>query len=353
MDRAIVVALFFFAAACGSKRGGLEAPMGAPRGPVPLWSAVTPKSSLVIHVRLETLYDVPLFRMGIDLLQAELSEKKGVPFDDLVKEIGFDPLYDIKEVFITDLGGGLKEDYVILVRYKQEGDLLEPFARLASVFMKAANASSFRGTELRGRKAMLSDPGGFVAIQVDPSTIAVLRATSDMAQQWLVQMSKPNDNRKAIAERMALMAKDERLGGRPPCVTLYVDFVSRESFSALSGKINMVDMKKLLAQMAVERDIFLVGEVDYKDEESARKLADEIGGLFENPPPTIAFFSDLLRQIQERLVVQREGTLVKVKATIPEGVLDTVYVMLKMLLDMGKSMNEVFQPGGGGPGRGL
>lgn len=329
-----------FLSSCGPPRGPLEAPKGMPKGPIPLWSAVTRDSTIVIHGNPGPFFDIPLARMGIGLLQKEFEESSIMTYADMVQEFGFDPIYDLNEFFVTNLEGGLDESFVLLLRYKQETDLIEPIIKVFSGMMKEMKSTELRRLEIEGRKAVLFEfeEDRVVGIQVDPFTVALLHGSQEDAVNWLGQMSTPNENRKRIAGRLERLAAHKGLRGRKPSLGLFIDFLAVDSFMDIGNTISVNDMKKVAAQIAVERAIFIVAEVDYKDEASARHAEEELGRLFTDPPPSIAFFNEMLRQIRDSLKVERKDTLLKGEVTIPESVLDTVYMTLKMLLDLGKGM---------------
>jgi len=332
-------------AGCGPKGPGLKAPTGMPTEPVPLWSAVTPESSVVIHATPKPFLDVPLARLGLDLLMQSFTDISYLGYEDMVKELGFDPLFDLRELFVTNLASHLDENFVILLRYDEERDYVEPTVKLFSGMLKKTKAESVRRLEIKGRKAAEFNGGEYTVVQVDPFTAAVLRASAEDADAWIAQMSEPNDNRKRISGVLTRLAKDGGLGGREPALTLFWEHAAVASlFSSKKSVSKALDMTRMALQVAVDRDVFLVGQADYADEATAKKQAQEMETLCTKPKGALAFFADMMGQMCASLKVEQKGAQVSGSLMLPESLLETIYVTLKLMLDIGKSGGE------GGPG---
>ncbi|MFH1434240.1 MAG: hypothetical protein ABIJ56_00860 [Pseudomonadota bacterium] len=335
---AVAVLFLLAAAACGPKQPALVAPSDVPKGPIPLFSALTPESDLAVHLKPETLFDVPLVQLGLDILKGEVAENAGLSLEDMKAQFGFDPIYDITEAFVTNRGEAFKDDIVILVRYGQEADLVAAVARVYAAIKHLPDPSSMRHGEIKGRKAVIMEEGGYAAVQVDPMTVAILKATEAEAKAWLEQMSRKNDNRTAIAKHLARLAGNEAFAEREPCIALYMDFTHTDYVSELEGTIDSEGMTIGAVQAAVARDVLVVAEAVYGNEEAAKKFAAELGKLFDSPPGALAFLREMFTQLKQGLKVETVESVVAVELTVPEQVLDTVYVILKMLLDVGQGM---------------
>jgi hypothetical protein len=333
-------------AGCGPRGPGLKAPTGMPTEPVPIWSAVTPESSVVIHAVPEPFLDVPLARLGLDLLMQSFTDISYLAYEDMVRELGFDPLFDLRELFVTNLASHLDENFVILLRYDEERDYVEPTVKLFSGMLKEKKAESIRRLEIKGRKAAEFNGGEYTVVQVDPVTVAVLRAPAEDAEGWIEQMSEPNDNRKRISGLLGRLAKNPALAGRKPALTLFWEHAAVASlFSSKKGVSEALDMTRMALQLAVDGDIFLAGQADYADEAAARKQAEEMKTMCTKPKGALAFFAEMMRDMCESLKIEQKGTRVSGSLTLPESLLETVYVTLKLMLDVGKS--------GGGEGSGI
>jgi hypothetical protein len=337
---AVLVAAWLLAPVegCGPRGPGLKAPTGMPTEPVPLWSAVTPESSVVIHAAPQPFLDVPLARLGLDLLMQSFTDISNLGYEDMVGELGFDPLFDLRELFVTNLASHLDENFVILLRYDEERDYVEPTIKLFSGMLKARKAESIRRLEIKGRKAAEFNGGEYTVVQVDPVTVAVLRAPAEDTEAWIDQMSEPNDNRKRIAGLLGRLAKNQALGGREPALTLFWEHAAVASlFSSKKSVSEALDMTRMALQVAVDGDVFIAGQADYADEAAAGKQADEMKTMCSKPKGALAFFAEMMRDMCASLKIEQKGARVSGSLTLPESLLETVYVTLKLMLDIDKT----------------
>ena len=323
---------------CGPKKPAVEAPEGIPAGPVPMWSAVGPKSTLAVHVRPQPFFEIPLVGIGLDLLFRNVEEKSALAYDDIVKEFGFDPIYDLSEALVTNTDLPLTRHLVFLLRYEKELELVEPVVKLFSGILKGQQATSLERTEILGRKAALVGEGtdALVAVQVDPATVAIIKGTPAEAEAWLKQMSKPNDNRKRILEIVERLSKDSHLGGHEHDVAVYTDYGAMASLWDIDDKMRAQKLVWASFLAAVETDVFIAGDAEYADEAAADKQLAELRGMCDSPSGPLAFFRDMMKEMCASLDVKRKGKHLEGGMTVPAALLDTIYVTLKLMIDIGE-----------------
>jgi hypothetical protein len=341
--RLALAAALALSMSCGPKKPAVEAPEGIPAGPVPMWSAVGPKSTLAVHVKPQPFFEIPLVGIGLDLLLRNVEEKSALAYDDIVKAFGFDPIYDMSEALVTNTDLPLTRHLVFLLRYEKDLELVEPVVKLFSGILKGQQATALQRTEILGRKAALVGDGtdALVAVQVDPATVAIIKGTEAEATAWLKQMSKPNDNRKRILAIVERLSKDSHLGGREHALAVYTDYGAMASLWDIDDKMRAQKLLWASLLAAVETDVFIAGDAEYADEAAADKQLAELRGMCDSPSGPMAFFRDMMKEMCASLDVKRKGKHLEGGMTVPAALLDTIYVTLKLMIDIGEK-------GGGG-----
>jgi len=361
---ALTTVLLAAACACGPKKTGLEAADTFSARPVPVWSAVTPQSTSVLHVKPAPLFELPLVRLLIDILKNDVQASAGVGYDELAGLLGFDPIYDASELFMTDIGGGTDETFALLLRYKKEVKLGAALMKLyALVRPTVKELATVAETKVAGRPALKAEGTPFVVVQVDPFTLALLNNGEAGAAAWLAQMSKPNDNRSKLAGALQKKAGDPFLAGRSPAVSLLVDYAALKALSGMGEKMArymkmMGSVRRVTLLLGVEKDIIVAAEADYEDEAGAAKARNDLEALLSGDVASFPIVGEIVKAVKEKMELGHTGTLLGFKTVITEGVIDTVYVMLKLLLDVNKTngedkgiLEQIFPQAAGGAGK--
>jgi|GEM_PF-2954008 len=323
----------FLLSSCGGAKRELVSPKKTPQKPIPLWSAVTENSTLGCEVKLTDLQKISLFELIGQMLKKEVFSKSEVSYDEIVKEVGFDLFSEISDIFITDMIIDNQKRYVVLGRFKKETDLLEIIAKFMLMAIGRHDMEKLKKHEIFGRKAITALDESASMVQVDSLTVALIEGGERNAKYWLDQTFKMNQKRNYIINILSELSKDEILGGRQASISAYADLGYKKFYLPIKDEFDWGYMKEVSLILSTEKDVFAVMETEYRDEQSAQKFEEEIRGFFNNPPPILSIFSEQLSKVKKNLKVKVNGKKVRTGTVIPEDVLETLYVTLKMFSD--------------------
>lgn len=374
-QRAIAIAALLLAAniicaSCSRKgRRPIVAPADPSKGAFPLWAAVNGSSTYAVLVDVQVALQVPLLQLGAGWLRSK-AEGAGLNYDGLADALGFDPILDVEELFVTDAGeaypGREKSSQILVLRYSKDVANLDVVLKLVG----ATGGTAVDKRPVRGRDVFFFEENHVAILSLDATTVVVLRGFGpDDVDTWLEETTRPCDVRERAFADVGERIDDPSLGPREHrFLSAWVDFiglknrfgVGEPAAEGIQAPVPIDDLRAMMESadtMVVHASysgrLAILQQAGFTSEEGARVAADavrEFKQKFAEGPP-VPLVGDLLSQVTDTLEVQVEGSALLARWEIPEAVLDAATALVGLFVGMAEAMKE--QPGGPPPGPGF
>lgn len=333
MKCCVVASAILLGFSCGGRHREVTSAGEAANVPIPLWNGVTGQPDYVIHIRTGSLLDVSLFTTAASHLRREMEEKFRTDYDDVVRALGFDPLYDLTDLF--GCGGRLDQSVnsIVLVRYSKKIDFKKLLKGLKQLRRVGEDEELIK---LGGRDAF--EITGGVAIEYDPYTIAIVKATPADAEHWIKLTARRSSSAKEVKGEIEVVSSDEFFGSTPYATCLYMKGGGGLSKSSdievpFGQMIDRFGVEKIVLCLTVSGSLFVMGRATFGSESKADSVGRYLRQLLSSPPGALAFLKDIIGRISSSTTVTVEGKILTVRMEITADVLDALYVILKMYFD--------------------
>jgi hypothetical protein len=361
---AAVLAANLLGASCSRKGPGpIVAPADPAQGLFPLWAAVSSSSTYAVHLNGKVALEIPVLRMGADLLRQRAGDA-GLDYEGLVDALGFEPILDIEEVFITDAGpahpGGGRRRQVIVMRYAKDVGNLDVVLKLVG----ATGGLAVDRRQIVGRSVFFIEDHALAVAALDATSVVLLRRFGPAdVEPWLAEATEPCEVRERAYADVGERADDPHLG--PPerrFFSAWVDAAGLVDRLGRSGSVPetiqpplpLEDLQRLVesadtvvVHASYSGSIAVLQQVGFTNQESARVSAElflELGQRLARGE-SLPLVGGLLGKIAATFEVQVEGNDALARWEVPEDVLEAATALVGLFVGMAQTMKEGPPPG--------
>jgi hypothetical protein len=314
----------------------LQAPSDPAGGEFPLWAAVGDASSFAVSIHAAAALETPLVGMCAQLARIAAA-RRGVDTASLADALGFDPVMDVEEAFVTDAGPADPDTgtrrLVVLLRYAVSVANLE-------VVLKLLGSAS-----LEGDGPAVDEPQVAI-VALDDRTVALLGGVGDEeVGAWMDGTSHPSKTRLRAARAVFAGFEDPYLGSQADRVLdawIDAEAVARSGSrvgppgpGGLAGIVPPWDgMVTSVLHASLAGRLRVIARTEFADGAAARDAADAIALMFDKigGGPAALFLGPVLGRIAETLEVDVEGEFVEARLEVPEDVIDALSAVLSLVV---------------------
>jgi len=366
---AILLTANLLAASCSRKNlPPLVAPSDPAKGAFPPWAAVGDSSTYAVVISGDVALEMPLFRMGAQLLRG-MAGKSGLDYDALSDALGFDPVLDIDEIFVTDAGddgpGQGNRRQVIVLGYDRDVANLDVVLKLVGSAGSGAR-SSIEKQQIRGREVFFIEEPAVAIVGLDSRTVGVLRRFGpDDVDAWLEATARSSDVRRRAADAVYERIEDPRIG--PPetrLVSAWVDVTALRERTVLETsppagmhaplptdglRALFESMDAMVLHASYDGDLMCLQQAEFATGEQAAQATDAMAGLVDglSSGSSMPFLGDLVRQVTDTLELQVQDSVLIASWQVPQEVLEAATAFVGLFMSMAQAMRG--QGGGQGP----
>jgi hypothetical protein len=291
--------------------------------------------------------EMPLVQSAAELAPL-LVGKHGLDYGALSNALGFDPLMDLDEVFVTDAGrddaGELR--LVVVLRYGQSIEDVDVVLKLVG----AASGGPAVTTEvIAGRDVFFLDEPRLAVALLDGSSVALLVGFDPAgARIWMDSAMARSEVRLAAAQAVSKHAADPHLGS-PELLFLsaWIDMdahVSGEGVLRAAG--DLISAGGLSAWSSAETAVLFASHVDgemrlksrvvFADAGTAAAAADSFEESRGKPPGVegMPFMGNMIGEVDRTLEVEITDEIMTGRWAVPRNTLEKMATLTRFLVGL-------------------